>query len=390
MAPASASLSNAESVPNPQIFAALKSVGLVDGLDDSSSARLAAYLRPTPFRFTGGEIICRSGDRADQVWVVTRGCVRITGVADNRDADVAIRMAPCILGEIGPILGSGTRTATMSALDVVEGVRFAASAMQSIDDAAIEAAFWRNMAKVLATKIAGAVPDRTTERIAALETGTLLKRFVDEYALSRTYDAQLRTVYGSDRVVVWFSDMVGFSAVAENASAEQTAEVIRRVMTVQAAAIKAEGGQIDKFIGDGLMAYWIIEGTKLEHEADAVERAYRAATRALSEVSALFGPDGARLGLRIGLEFGEAISGNFGSEDRYAFTLIGHRVNLAARYEQARQAQDGTPLGPIRVGEPFHQRLPDWARLALPHRRQIEVKKTIAPIYTNHTNEEGV
>lgn len=373
-----------------QALEALRAVGLTDGLDEESSARLVSCLRPTPFRFSGGETICRCGDCADQVWVATRGSIRIAGVARDCDADVTVRTSPCVIGEIGPLLGNGIRTASMTALGAVEGVRFAVSAMQSIDDPVLEAAFWRNMARVLAAKIADGVPDRASDRVAALENSTLLKRFVDEYALSRTYVAELRTAYRSDRVVIWFSDVVGFSAVAASASPDETAEVIRRVMTLQAAAIKSAGGQIDKFIGDGLMAYWVIEGTRPEHEAEAVERAYRAAMQAVSGVSAITGPDGSRLGLRIGLEFGEAITGNFGSEDRYAFTLIGHHVNLAARYEQARNGQDGSSLGPVRVGEPFHERLPEWARLTLPHRTQIEVKKTIAPIYTNRSSDEEV
>jgi class 3 adenylate cyclase len=132
------------------------------------------------------------------------------------------------------------------------------------------------------------------------------------------------------------------------------------------------------------MAYWIVSGTREQDIRATVNKAFRAAETALKSIAELLSPlDQTPLGLRIGLNYGEPYSGNFGSESRHAFTLIGHDVNLAARLEQASAGVNEEPLGSIRVGENFYQYLDAANRLRLSAPIAFKVKKTEATLFTN-------
>jgi adenylate cyclase len=98
------------------------------------------------------------------------------------------------------------------------------------------------------------------------------------------------------------------------------------------AAIHGQGGTIDKFIGDAVMAFW---GAPLPDRDHAVN-ACRAALRLRQEMAELraAGPDEARgLSIRIGVNTGSMLVGNIGSEERLSYTVIGDSVNLASRLE---------------------------------------------------------
>jgi class 3 adenylate cyclase len=132
------------------------------------------------------------------------------------------------------------------------------------------------------------------------------------------------------------------------------------------------------------MAYWIVRTRRDDDLADAAARAIRAARSALVAVAGIPSPlDGMPLGLRIGLNLGTAYSGDFGSETRSAFTLIGHDINVAARLEQARQGEDGNALGPIRLGERLYAHLGDAQRKLFPACTTVMVKRTVVTLYSD-------
>ncbi|MEA2780250.1 MAG: adenylate cyclase, partial [Rhodospirillaceae bacterium] len=134
------------------------------------------------------------------------------------------------------------------------------------------------------------------------------------------------------RLTVLFSDLAGFTSLSERLGSG-VVPVLTGYLSAASQAIVAEGGTIDKFIGDAVMAFW---GAPLPNErhAEAACRAALGCRRALAGVSAP-GADGEpqRLALRIGVNTGSMLVGNIGSEERLNYTVIGDAVNLASRLE---------------------------------------------------------
>jgi len=128
-------------------------------------------------------------------------------------------------------------------------------------------------------------------------------------------------------LTVMFTDLSGFSRLAERLSAEATARLLNDHFRRLTACIVAEGGTVDKFLGDAVMAFW---GAP-ERQADHAARAIRAAL-AMQEAyqdDPLLRDHG--LGLRIGLHTGTVLVGDIGTAERLNYTIVGDAVNVAAR-----------------------------------------------------------
>jgi class 3 adenylate cyclase len=141
-------------------------------------------------------------------------------------------------------------------------------------------------------------------------------------------------------VSVLFTDIAGFTQLAETRSPEETAALLNRHFTLLAACVEAEGGTVDKYIGDSLMAFWGAPDAQPDHAA----RACRAA-RAMAEAVAADNRARAARGmppvrLRIGVHSGPAVVGNIGAPGRMNYTLIGDTVNVAQRLEGLGKAED--------------------------------------------------
>lgn len=140
-------------------------------------------------------------------------------------------------------------------------------------------------------------------------------------------------VLGGDRrrVVVLFSDIRGFTEVAESLPPDQMAAQLNEYFAAMVDCVFRHDGALDKFIGDALMAYW---GAPVASEEDA-DRAIRAALDMQTELEALnarWTADGrSALHAGIGINAGDAFVGNIGSPRRLKYTLIGDTVNLASR-----------------------------------------------------------
>lgn len=134
-------------------------------------------------------------------------------------------------------------------------------------------------------------------------------------------------------LTVMFTDIAGFTATCEGMSASEVADFINRHLTLVADCIEAEGGTIDKYIGDAVMAFW---GAP-DHVDDAPARACRAALaiRAAiildNETRALDGKPAVRM--RIGIHRGPLIVGDIGAPQRINYTVVGDVVNAAQRLE---------------------------------------------------------
>jgi adenylate cyclase len=133
------------------------------------------------------------------------------------------------------------------------------------------------------------------------------------------------------RVAVLFSDIRGFSALSETMTPEAIARLLSEYFTAMVACVFRNGGTLDKFIGDAVMAQWgAPTGT-----IDDADRAVRAATEmmdALNQLNATWqGMGQPTIGIGIGLSYGEVFAGHVGSELRQEFTVIGDPVNTASR-----------------------------------------------------------
>ena len=160
-------------------------------------------------------------------------------------------------------------------------------------------------------------------------------------------------------IVVLFTDIVGFSRIAEGRSAAKVAALLNRHFGLLGAIIEQEGGTIDKYIGDSIMAFW---GAPLDQE-DRADRAVRAAQRIAQKLH-VDNERRARKGLkplriRIGIHKGSAVVGNIGAPGRVNYTLVGDTVNVAQRLEQfGHQIDDDSSDAVILISEALAQALP--------------------------------
>ncbi len=133
--------------------------------------------------------------------------------------------------------------------------------------------------------------------------------------------------------VIFFSDIRGFTSLSETLQPEQVVEMLNEYMTRMVSVIRKNGGIVDKYVGDAIMALW---GVPLDNP-DACFNAVSACIEMRVELAKL---NESRIGrglppLRIGmgLNCGQVIAGNIGSDEKMEYTVIGDSVNLASRIE---------------------------------------------------------
>ncbi|MBI5249755.1 MAG: FHA domain-containing protein [Desulfomonile tiedjei] len=132
---------------------------------------------------------------------------------------------------------------------------------------------------------------------------------------------------------IFFCDIVGFTSLCESCRPQQLQEILNLFCKIVNQIVFNEQGTLDKFIGDAALA---IFGAPLPQE-DAPVRAVRSALkiRERLEHAVLALPKELRFRVRYGINTGPAIVGNFGSDERMDYTILGHAVNLASRISQA-------------------------------------------------------
>jgi adenylate cyclase len=144
-------------------------------------------------------------------------------------------------------------------------------------------------------------------------------------------DAAIRLGGERRAVTVLFSDIRGFTAIAEAMAPDAIARMLSEYFTEMVEVIFEHGGTLDKFIGDAIMALW---GAPIAHEDDP-DRALRAALamqRSIDELNRRWSAAGRpEIGVGIGINHGEAFAGNIGSHRRLEYTVIGDAVNVANR-----------------------------------------------------------
>jgi adenylate cyclase len=179
----------------------------------------------------------------------------------------------------------------------------------------------------------GAVTEMHIEHsIADTVANTYLGREVGQRILA----GAIRRGDGQEiRAVLWFSDLRDFTGLNERLPAGEVLELLNNYFQLVGNALTAHGGEILKFIGDGVMAYFPAEDAlflpMVTANALAAARQVIDDIEAANEARAAGGADLLRFG--IGLHVGQVTFGNIGTEDRLDFTVIGPAVNRTSRLE---------------------------------------------------------
>lgn len=134
-------------------------------------------------------------------------------------------------------------------------------------------------------------------------------------------------------VTVFFSDIRGFTTLSEKTSPTELVKILNTYFTEMSEEILTQGGVLDKYIGDAIMAFW---GAPLEDPKQA-EHALEASLAMLKKLGPLNkkieAMGGTPINIGIGLYTGPVVVGNIGSESRFDYTIIGDTVNVASRLE---------------------------------------------------------
>ncbi len=168
-------------------------------------------------------------------------------------------------------------------------------------------------------------------------------------------------------VTIYFSDVAGFSSFSEHMQPHEIVALMNDYLSAMTDIIEQEGGFVDKYIGDAIVAVFGAPAEDPGHAANAVCAALRCQER-MREMNATAEPFKSRpVGQRIGLNSGEVLVGNIGSRRRFNYTVMGDAVNLASRLEGANK-YFGTSIMASQAtvdlaGPGFAWRELDWIRV---------------------------
>ncbi len=146
-------------------------------------------------------------------------------------------------------------------------------------------------------------------------------------------------------LTVLFTDIEGFTALSEKLPAAKTAELLNHHFEILVQCIDGEGGTVDKFMGDGLLAFWGAPDQMADH-ASAAMRAAAAIADAVRADNARAEAEGRPpIRLRVGLHTGPVIVGNIGAYDRVNYTIVGDTVNVCQRLQTlGKERHNGDPV----------------------------------------------
>jgi adenylate cyclase len=165
----------------------------------------------------------------------------------------------------------------------------------------------------------------------------LLDTYVGNRAGERIMGGQIRRGHTETmNAAIWLSDLRGFTALSDRLPAETVVDILNHYFDCQVASIRAHGGEVLKYMGDGLLAVFPID----EYVDDAQKvcsRVFEAARESRASVAEMHYPIGEaveRFRFGVALHVGKILYGNIGGGNRLDFTCIGPAVNLAARLEK--------------------------------------------------------
>ncbi len=244
------------------------------------------------------------------------------------------------------------------AASAVEARKFQAASLEPVasrpDEIGRLARVFSNMGeKVQAReeKLDTLVQERTralAERTEQLETlSTKLSKYLAPQVYASIFQGKQQVEIASNRkkLTIFFSDLVGFTETTENLESEELTGILNRYLNEMAGIALQYGATLDKYVGDAIMAFFGDPETKgAAEDAKACVAMALAMQQRIAELEAEFHDGGLDrpFRARMGINTGFCTVGNFGSQDRMDYTIIGGAVNLASRLEAS--AHPGTVL----------------------------------------------
>jgi adenylate cyclase len=187
----------------------------------------------------------------------------------------------------------------------------------------------------------------------------------------------------SREITVLFTDIAGFTAIAENATPDALAEHLAVYFEAMIDALHRHGATVDKLIGDSIMAFWGAPRRDIDHRRNAVQGVLEC-RRELRDLNDSWRKQGRiELPTRFGLATGTVLVGNFGAPNRLAYTVFGDTVNLASRLEGLNKLYGTDVLADERVLERTDDNQ-HWRRLD-----RVRVKGRSAPVWIYELLPEG-
>ncbi|MBP5322019.1 MAG: adenylate/guanylate cyclase domain-containing protein [Kiritimatiellae bacterium] len=193
---------------------------------------------------------------------------------------------------------------------------------------------------VLATTIGCMILYYTQEGRQKAFIKKAFRHYLGESVINRMLeDPGLLQLGGEKReLTIFFSDIEKFSTFSERLSPERLTALLTDYLTLMGSVIQEEGGYLDKYIGDAIVAFWNAPVYQPDHAARACRAAIRCQQTIRNNAARWKAEYGVDLHARIGLNTGEVVVGNMGSRERFNYTILGDAANLASRLEGANKA----------------------------------------------------
>ena len=205
--------------------------------------------------------------------------------------------------------------------------------------AAYAAGYWVQMVAlelgVILSLVSGSLVNYATEGRQKRFLKNAFRQYLSPVVIEKAiqHPETLRLGGESRELSIFFSDLQGFSTISQDLAPDALTSLLNEYLTPMTDIIMEEGGYVDKYEGDAIMAFWNAPVSQEDHGA----RALRAALRCQEELDRMRPGLQARVGkpfhMRIGLNTGLATVGNMGSTKRFNYTAMGDSVNLASRLE---------------------------------------------------------
>ncbi len=158
--------------------------------------------------------------------------------------------------------------------------------------------------------------------------------YLSETVLSEILSHPDKLKLGGDRreITVLFSDIAGFTGISEKLDPEKLSHMLNQYLTEMTRIVFKYNGVLDKYIGDAVMAFWGAPIKDPDHAYLCCQAALEMQS-AINEIKKDWAYLGVDFGVRIGINTGDMVVGNMGSDQRFDYTLLGDNVNLGSRLE---------------------------------------------------------
>jgi adenylate cyclase len=161
------------------------------------------------------------------------------------------------------------------------------------------------------------------------------QQYLSPAVIEKLIEDPERLKLGGERrqLSIFFSDLEGFTSISERLTPEELTSILNEYLSAMTEIIHEEGGTVDKYEGDAIIAFWNAPLSQPDHAVCCVKAALRCQKK-LAELRPYFREKIQKdLKMRIGINTGAVVVGNMGSKTRFDYTMMGDAVNLASRLE---------------------------------------------------------